>query len=59
MVSALAFSITLSKVILLTWDRLMDALGIIMSIAGPMKQWKVWSVRTMKERLAVSRNHSA
>ena len=32
---------------------LMNALGVLTSVAGPMKQWKDWSVNQMKARMAV------
>lgn len=33
---------------------LMNTLSVIMSFAGPMKEWKDWSVGQMKARMAVS-----
>ena len=32
---------------------LMNALGVLTSMAGPMKEWRDWSVRQMKARMAV------
>lgn len=31
----------------------MNALGVLTSVAGPMKEWKDWSVNQMKARMAV------
>lgn len=33
---------------------LMNALGVLTSVAGPMKEWRDWSVNAMKSRMAVS-----
>jgi hypothetical protein len=32
---------------------LMNALGVLTSMAGPMKEWRDWSVSQMKARMAV------
>jgi hypothetical protein len=37
---------------------LLKVLDTVGSLAGPMKQWKDWSVSQMKSRLAVSSLHS-
>lgn len=33
---------------------LMNTLGVVTSLAGPMKEWTDWSVSQMKARMAVS-----
>ncbi|PSN69408.1 cytochrome P450 [Corynespora cassiicola Philippines] len=33
---------------------LMNALGILTSLAGPMKEWRDWSVKSMKERMELA-----